>query len=130
MDATAAFLADVPLFGGAVSDAIDEPASGVEPVRLRARERPFAAGEPAERLFVVRSGRLEVVAEVDGEERVVRVVGPGAVLGELALLTGSSRSALVRAVRDSELLALDAERWEALLGAHPALGLAVARELA
>jgi NTE family protein len=130
MDATAAFLADVPLFGGAVSDAIDELAAEVEPVRLLARAQLFAAGEPADQLFVVRSGRLEVVAEIDGEERVVRIVGPGAVLGELALLTHAPRSALVRAVRDSELLALDAERWETLLVSHPELGLAVARELA
>ena len=46
-------------------------------------------GDPPGSAFVVRTGRLEVL--VDGT--VVRELGPGEVLGELALLTGEPRSA-------------------------------------
>ncbi|MET0739925.1 MAG: MFS transporter [Candidatus Nanopelagicales bacterium] len=62
----------------------------------------FRSGDPGSAMYVVRSGRLEVV--VDG--LVVRELGAGDVIGELALLTGDVRSAAVRARRDSRLLEL------------------------
>jgi predicted acylesterase/phospholipase RssA len=80
---------------------------------LRAGEWLFRAGEPGDRLYVVRSGRLDVIAEDD--DRVLRRVGRGEMLGELALLTGSPRSASVRAHRDSELLSVAREDFEELL---------------
>ena len=55
----------------------------------------FRQGEEGDRLFVVKSGVLEVVATpTDGSEpTVVAYLGTGEVIGELALLTGSPRSA-------------------------------------
>ncbi len=71
-----------------------------------------------------------MVAEGDGGPRVLREVGAGAAIGELALLTGSDRSASVQAVRDSELVALSAASFDELLAEDPAFAGAVARELA
>ena len=50
--------------------------------RLDAREWLFRAGEAAESCFVLLAGRLEVVVETAEGSRVVRVLGPGAALGE------------------------------------------------
>ena len=80
---------------------------------LRAGDWLFRAGDPGDRLYVVRSGRLDVVAE--DEDRVLRRVGRGELVGELALLTGSPRSASVRAHRDCELLSVGREDFEDLL---------------
>lgn len=82
--------------------------------RIEASARPatFPAGswlvregDAADTLFVLVSGRAEVL--VGGES--VRELGPGAVLGELALLTGGRRSASVRARRDCRVLEVDRE---------------------
>ena len=96
-------------------------------MRVEARDWLFREGDAADRLFVVLSGRLQVVG---GDGRVLREVGPGAGLGELGLLTGSERSASVRAVRDSRLLALDAESFVRLLELDGGFALSVSRELA
>jgi len=58
----------------------------------------FRQGDEGDRLFVVKSGVLEVIATpTDGSEpTVVAYLGTGEVIGELALLTGSPRSATVR----------------------------------
>ena len=92
------------------------------PVRLAAQEWLFRAGDPADRLYFVVSGRLRVVVERDGEPRVARQVGPGAAIGELAILTDSPRSASVQAVRDTELLALGGEEFLTLLARDRDLG--------
>jgi EmrB/QacA subfamily drug resistance transporter len=111
-----------------------------EPVRVAldgvARDRRldggawlFRAGDPADSVFVLRAGRLEVVV---GDE-VVRELGPGSVVGELALLTGGTRSASIRARRDSVLSEVSREQFDAAMagdtGAYPALAGVLARQL-
>jgi NTE family protein len=94
---------------------------------LRAGEWLFRAGEPGDRLYVVQSGRLDVVAE--DENLVLRRVGRGEVLGELALLTGAPRSASVRAHRDSELLVVEREDFEVLLRGDDEFAMGLLRAL-
>ena len=63
--------------------------------RVAAGRWLFREGDDAEAMFVVRAGRLEVVDERVGT--VIRELGRGDGIGELALLTSSPRSASVRA---------------------------------
>ena len=69
----------------------------------------FRQGDQGDRLFVVKSGVIEVVAAPsDGSESVVvAYLGTGEVIGELALLTGSPRSATVRSPEHAEVFAVD-----------------------
>jgi NTE family protein len=99
------------------------------PVRLPADEWLFRQGDEGDAFYVVRSGRVEVVAEHAAAPVVINVLRSGAALGELSLLTGAPRAASVRAVRDTELLRLDAGRFTELMG-EPAFALALTRTLA
>lgn len=101
-------------------------AAEAEGVAVRAGDWLFREGEPAESLFVVRSGRLEVVHE-GPPETVVRILRRGEVLGELALLRGDARTASVRAQRDSRLLEVGRERFEAMINQVPSFALGLAR---
>src|SRR5438093_11202698 len=69
----------------------------------------FRQGDEGDRLYIVKSGALEVLASpTDAAEPIpVAYLGPGEVLGELALLTGSPRSASVRAPEYAELFTVD-----------------------
>lgn len=84
------------------------------PVELEAGETLFRAGDPSDALYVVRTGRLQVMQE----DRVLTELGRGAVLGELGLLTGAPRSATVRAVRDSVLVRLTRAQFDAVADAE------------
>ena len=87
------------------------------------------AGDEADSVFVLRAGRLEVVV---GDE-VVRELGPGSVVGELALLTGGTRSASIRARRDSILSEVSRADFDAAMSldpsAYPALAGMLAEQL-
>ena len=121
-------LAAAPIFAALDAAQREDLASHATRVRVRAGDWVFRQGEAPDALYVVLSGRLEVVFE--SPRRVLRVLGRGAAIGELALLTGSTRSASVRARRDSELLQLTAERIDALLAAEPAFSRSLTRYLA
>jgi predicted acylesterase/phospholipase RssA len=90
----------------------------------------FHEGDPADSLFVVVGGRLKVLLDSPEGPRVVRELGPGAALGELALLTGAPRSASARAVRDSTVLELPDEAFMEAMTRDVGFAAAVARELA
>ena len=111
----AEFLRRVPMFAGLPGATLDRIAARAVPWRLHAGEWLFRQGEPADGVFVVVSGRLDVIREEEGEAELLRVLGPESVVGELALLADSERSASVRARRDSELLKLTREEFDALV---------------
>src|SRR3954452_4347442 len=108
-----------------------ELAASAEPVSIRAREWLFRQGDPGDSLYVVLPGRLEIVIEADGaaEPKVIRVLGRGDSVGELALLTELPRSASVRARRDSELLYVTREHFAKLLEERPEFAAALTRVL-
>lgn len=90
----------------------------------------FREGDAGDAAFVVLRGRLRAVAGPVGDERVLSDAIHGETIGELALLTGSPRSATVYAVRDSTVARLDAVAFERLLTRHPEAALSITRLLA
>ncbi len=67
----------------------------------------FHAGEPADRLYFVKTGRLGVVQRVDGQEpQFLGVIRPGEPAGEMAMVAETPHTATVVALRDSELMAI------------------------
>ena len=116
----AEFLACVPLFaelepalqaelaGQGAHDAGSRPASGCS-----------AKATPATRC--TSSGRGDSRSSTRRTGAVIRELGRGDALGELALLTDSPRSASVRAARATDLIAIDRPDFEALLHSSPAL---------
>lgn len=76
--------------------------------RFTAGEVVFHAGDPADTLHLVRSGRFAVRITTEfGSTATLNVVGPGGAFGELALLTPDApRSATVAALEEAETLSI------------------------
>ena len=127
-ESPADFLARVPLFAGLDAAMREQLAAQARPVRLNAGEWLFREGDAGDAMYVVRAGRLEVLDEA--ADLVIRELGRGDALGELALISSSPRSASVRAARLSDVLAIDRDDFEEHLNASPALSLALNRILA
>jgi len=95
-------------------------------VVLAAGEVLFRAGQPADGAYAVVSGRVDVRTR-DGR---VRSLGSGGVIGELALLTGGTRSATVVARRDSVLERISSDALHTVLAQDPTAARSLAGVLA
>lgn len=124
VQSSAAFLRQVPLFAGLTDAQRSAAAASSTMVRVPAGAWLFREGDAGDALYVVRTGRLEVLRG----DVVIRVLGAGAALGELALVTEGDRSASVRARRETEVLRLGREDFASLL-ADPAFAVALTRAL-
>ena len=125
---TAAFLRYVPLLSGLADDLLERLADQIREVHVRAGDWIMREGEAAKSLFIVRAGRLEVMAE-GPPESLIQVLRRGDVVGELALLREGARCASVRALHDSELLELGRGPFEALIQEAPSFALGLTRAM-
>jgi len=126
-----ALLAETALFAGLPAAARRALADQCQTVRLPFGEWLFRQGDPADAMYVVRSGRIELISEREGHEpERLHELGRGAVVGELALLTMGGRAASVRSCRDAVLLRLSHEAFETTLQTDSEFALSIARNLA
>lgn len=119
-------LKGVGLFRQVPDDVLASVAEVLEEVQLGSGERLFARGDGASTMYVVVTGGVHVH---DGD-RTVSMLGPGEVVGELALLDDAVRSASVTAAEDTLLLGLDRHAFDELLADHPVIAAGVIRILA
>lgn len=123
-------LAGVPLFAGVSEPGLRSLEADAVTRRLLAGELLVVQGDAGDDLYVVLRGRVRVTVSDEHGERDVNELGPGAAVGELALLTGEARAATVRAIRDTTVLVLPGSTFRRHFEEEPALAAAVARELA
>src|SRR5262245_5881733 len=92
------------------------------PVSLAASQTLFVAGEEGDGCYRVEDGLLKAsVAAATGGERILAILGPGSVVGELSVIDGGPRSASVTALRDSKLSFRGRAAFEAFGEARPGL---------
>jgi CRP-like cAMP-binding protein len=94
--------------------ALDRLAGLVDPVTVAGGDAVVQQGDAGDRFYVVDEGEVEVL--VDGDH--VRTLGPGEAFGEIALLRDVPRTATVRAVEPTRLLALDRQEFLAAVTGH------------
>lgn len=94
-------------------------------------ERQLAAGTtifienmPGESLFLIRRGAVRISRMfAEGNEKVLIVLGPADIFGEMAVIDGLPRAATARVVDDAELISLRKQDFARLCQEHPALAL-------
>ncbi|HYA68226.1 MAG TPA: FAD-dependent oxidoreductase [Acidimicrobiales bacterium] len=88
---------------------------------VEAGEYLYRAGDTGYDFYVVLSGRVEVLLEVEGQERLIVDLGPGRFLGELNLLSGSRVFVNARVSESGEFLAVSVEALRRIIATVPRL---------
>lgn len=82
----------------------------------------FSQNEPGTALFVVREGGVKVIRRAtDGSEKILGLMRPGDIFGELAFLDLTPRSATAKTVQATVLLELDQTAYAKLVAGNPGL---------
>jgi CRP/FNR family transcriptional regulator, cyclic AMP receptor protein len=90
------------------------------PRHLAAGEDLFLAGDPGDGFYRLDEGLLKVsIASSSGGERILAILGPGSVVGDLTILDGKPRSASVSALRDCTLQFVSRKAFDAFAARQP-----------
>jgi MFS family permease len=87
--------------------ALEQLAAGLRPRHVAAGETLYQQGDAADGCFVIQDGHAEVL----GDGRPIATVGPGELVGEIALLRQVPRTATVRAATEMDVRLLDSDRF-------------------
>jgi len=113
------FLRSVDLFAELSDSDLRSLSQDISELHLAAGEDLFVEGDPGDRAYIIREGKLEILTASGGREVLIAVRHVGELIGEVALLQEAPRSATVRAHVDSMLLAIEKEHFDALVDRSP-----------
>jgi CRP/FNR family transcriptional regulator, cyclic AMP receptor protein len=107
-----------------LSDLPDRVSDGLlanaRPVKLAADEFLFLAGDPGDGCYRLNEGLLKVsIVSPAGAERILAILGPGSLVGDMAMIDGRPRSASVSALRDCKLSFVSRASFEAVAEKNP-----------
>jgi CRP-like cAMP-binding protein len=90
------------------------------PRHLAPDEVLFLADERGDGFYRVDEGLLKVgIASASGAERILAILGPGSIVGDLSIIDGKPRSATVTALRECKLRFVSRAAFEAVAGKNP-----------
>jgi ATP-binding cassette subfamily B protein len=76
-------------------------------------------GEDGDLFYIVKSGKVTVFMTKDGCEAPINTLGRGACIGEVAVLTGTRRTASVRALEPVTAVGISREDIQSLAATYP-----------
>ena len=120
-----------PMFEALDEETTRDLRAAMSEVRLRRGEILFLEGEPGDRLYVIADGKIKLGHTApDGRETLIAVLGPGEMLGELALFDPGPRAATATAIAPTRLLELRHDDLTGILAGRPELSSQLLQSLA
>lgn len=113
------FLKKIPLFSELPEEDLKSLCEMVNVVQLKAGETLFLEGSPGDYAYVIREGEFEVLKSSERRDVLLAVRAAGEVIGEMALLEDTPRTASVRARTDGALLAISKTQLDHLMEGGP-----------
>lgn len=112
------FLKTLTLFSDVAPANVEKVLDATDHVHLDAGQTLFHEGAPSNNAYVLRSGVCNVIKE-SASNRLMNVLRPGALIGEMALMPGQRASAAVVAMEKATLLRLRGDVFTQILTASP-----------
>jgi CRP-like cAMP-binding protein len=119
LDQDVDFLQSIPLFADFPAEQLRLIAFSAEPLQLPEGTTLFREGAEADGGYVVVSGAVELSANRHDGHQDVAIAGPGALIGELALLCPTTRPVTATTIEPSELMTVSRRLLRRVLEEYP-----------
>jgi CRP-like cAMP-binding protein len=130
LDDDVRILSGVGLFEGFTPEQLRLLAFGAENTSLTAERKLYREDDEADSAYVVVSGSILLYREVNGQRVPVGRAGPGAILGELALIADTRRLTSASAATDAQVLRLNRKMFRRILEEYPDIAVTLHHRIA
>jgi CRP/FNR family transcriptional regulator len=127
---TLSFFRDVPIFQGLTRRQLGRVMMAMQRRPYRAGEILFEEGQLGRAVYILKSGKVELSRKSGGARRVLSVLTPGQMFGEMALLEQMQRTASATVIEDGEIYLLYTATLDTLIRQHPNIGVVLLRNTA
>lgn len=122
-------LTAVDLFEGFTQEQLRLLAFGAENLRLAPGRELYVEGVPADGAYVVARGQISLYRDRGGDRAVITTVGPGALLGEMALISDTDRLTGAFAATEAEVMRLNRKLFRRILEEYPDVAISLHRRV-
>lgn len=123
-------LRTIPLFAGVGDDDLESIAALLIERKIPKGHTIVEEGLSGDYMYILSEGEVKVTKlSGDGREKILELLGPGAFFGEMSLLDNAVRSASVKTLSETRILALSRSDFLKELRHNPDLAMAVIQEL-
>jgi len=119
----------IPLFSGLNPFERRMVFDALEIVDYKSGETIYRQGDPPDAFYCIISGRVEVFVEKAGHPETLEHIHRGKYFGFISLLTGEPHSVSARAVNDTVMARIPADKFKAILHRIPRLAIDLSRML-
>jgi len=123
-------LREVPLFDPLTDQETRSLASRARVERYFTAEVVMHQGEAGDSLYIIDEGSVGVVVSHDGRSEKLAELGPSAIIGEMALMTGAERTATVTASMPTQFVVIDRDAFRKTLLQNPHIAEQISEMLA
>ena len=120
LDRNTVLLQKLPIFGGMDREDLSTIAFSSERLLFQRGERLMSDGQLGHAAYVILSGSAEII-EGTGDRRRIRMVGPGTIIGELAMLVEFTFSTTCIACEEVEVLELRRDQIHRMMQQFPSI---------
>jgi CRP/FNR family transcriptional regulator, cyclic AMP receptor protein len=121
----------INILAGAPKGLIDQLFAGSEERRLAPGDVLFESGDHGDGCYRLEQGLVKLVlVSPQGEERILTILSPGAIVGELSMIDGLPRSASVVAISDCALVFISRREFDRFTASQPKLAAYLVKTLA
>lgn len=99
-------------------------------ITLDTDELLFQENAPADLMYYVQKGEIQLFTVINGERKVLATIAAGDVFGELGLILGEQRSAAAAATKPSQLVGMDRRELFARVQKDPQFAAKMVKRLA
>ncbi|MDX9799871.1 MAG: Crp/Fnr family transcriptional regulator [Spirochaetia bacterium] len=92
-------------------------------VSFQKGDQIFCEYEPGDSFYLIQSGRVQIVKIMGDIEKIVDILHPGEIFGEMAILEEAPRSASAIAIDHVEVLEFNKKNFEILLRGNPQIAM-------
>ncbi len=122
-----ATLRRIPMFAELDEEDLEWIAGSAEHVDLAAGDVLTSEGDPGDALFAIAEGELDVVKRSRGADVPIARLGPGEIVGEMAVLESRPRNASVRAATDACVVRIGRDVVLELVRTRPSAAMSIIR---
>lgn len=122
-------LREVPMFSKLSPEDLEKIAEIAQEQLFMSRSLLCREGDPGNTLFIIVSGRVDVIISAGKKENIIASRGPGEFVGEMAILESMPRSATLRARGEARALVIDGDSFNSILMDRPEVAVSVLRHM-
>ena len=113
-----------PAFSDLEPEAFDQLCRYAKPTSVKRGATIFSKGDPGNSLFAIMSGTVKIsLSSSEGRNAILNLIGPGELVGEIAVLGGKGRTADATASTDCEILVIDRRDFLPFVQSQPVLAM-------